>query len=232
MGPSVVLRGWVAGVLAATGLAVAGCEPRCESIEITVALQAPYTQFFNGLPACGSFPQRLVAATSSTGLTDSFSGSCQNGGNDYAYVYPDDKPCTVVRAERRRTAALSSLYGFNFGVEVEQRPDGPMLMLSDQATGSGALHSRLTYHFVTGVATGSYTDPVSHNPVPSGQPPVVTELPNFQAGGRTYPQVWRVTNPLHASRSRATAVTVLYIASDYGLVRFEQRDGTVWTLTP
>lgn len=230
MGPAVVLRRWVAGVLAATGLALGGCEPRCQSIERTVPLQAPYTQFFNGLPACGSFPQRLVAASSSTGLTDSFIGSCQKG-NDYSYVYPDDKPCDVVRAERRSITALSSLYGFNFGVEVEQRPDGPVLLLNDQSTGTGALHSKLTYHFGTGLATGSYIDPAaSYTPVPFGQPPVVTELTNFQAGSRTYPQVWRVTNPLNASRSRETAVAVYYVARDYGLVRFDQRDGAVWTL--
>ena len=224
MGAPVALRRWLAG---GALLLLAGCEPKCEPVEKILALPAPYSQFFNGLPACGSISQRLVAASSSTGLTDNFTGGCINDASSYSYT----EPCALVRAEQRRTYAVSSLYGFNFGVRVEQYPNGPLLLLSDQTSGTGALHAELTYHFATGVATGSYRDPASNNPVPFGQPPVVTELTNFLAGGRTYPQVWRVTNPLNASRSRTTAAAVLYVARDYGLIRFEQRDGTVWTLT-
>ena len=42
--------------------------------------------------------------------------------------------------------------------------------------------------------------------------------------------MWRIINPLKAAQGKSTAATVFYIDRDYGLIRFEQRDGTSWVL--
>ncbi|MDB5235193.1 MAG: hypothetical protein JWR44_2186 [Hymenobacter sp.] len=229
MGPLVVLRWGRAAALAATAL-MTGCEePHCVHSERTLMLPAPYDQFFGRLKPCGSTPPSPMVASSSNGLTDSFIGSCVS-------TYRNDSElttsCETVRTEQRITYDYASLYGFSFVTQVEQFPDGPRLLLRDQSPTSGAPNTELTYQFTSGLARVSYRDAATNTTIIFASPPTVTELTNFQSGGRTYVQVWRITNPLNAAQGRATAATVYYIDRDYGLVRFDQRDGTSWVLMP
>ncbi|MFD2717158.1 hypothetical protein ACFST9_00425 [Hymenobacter monticola] len=219
-------RGWAAVALAATGL-LAGCETECVPRQRVLALEAPYNQFFNRAPACTYTTAPPVAASSSTGLTDSFSG-CLNVSQ--SYLEASTSACETVSGELRSTYAFASLYGYSFVAQVEQLPDGPQLLVRDQSPGTGVPYATLTYRFATGQAQATYLDASANITVPFAQAPAVTELRNFQSGTRTYAQVWRITNPLNAAQGRVTAATVFYIDRDYGLIRFEQRDGTSWTL--
>lgn len=219
-------RKWAATALAATGL-LAGCETECVPRQRVLALDAPYNQFFSRAPACTFTTAPSVAASSSTGLTDSFSG-CLNIGQNY--LEASTTSCETVSGERRSIYAFASLYGYSFTAQVAQLPDGPELQLRDQSAASGAPYATLTYRFADGQAQATYLDVRTNTTVPFAQPPVVTELTNFASGTRTYAQVWRITNPLNAAQGRATAATVFYLDRDYGLIRFEQRDGTIWSL--
>lgn len=219
-------RGAATVVLAATGL-LAGCETECVPRQRRLLLDAPYNLFFSRVTACTFTTAASVAASSSTGLTDSYSG-CLNLGQ--SYLEASTTPCETVSGERRSTYAYASLYGYSFTAQVEQLPDGPQLLVRDQSPTSGAPYATLTYRFGTGQAQATYLDVRSNTTVPFTPAPAVMELRNFQSGTRTYAQVWRITNPLNAAQGRATAATVFYIDRDYGLIRFEQRDGTSWTL--
>ena len=234
MGAPVGTRRRWAATLAGGFLLLAGCreKPECQPSTRTSPLPAPYDQFFGRLPVCAATPSsKVVAANSSTGLTDSFIGSCVDGINPYTFDESASSPCETVRYERRSVYAYASLYRFYFITAVEQRAEGPVLLLRDQTPNTGAPVSDLTFAFATGVAEVRYRDATTNTSVPFDQAPVVTALSNFQSGGRTYPQVWRISHPLNAAQGRATAIAVFFIDRDYGLIRFDQRDGTSWTLT-
>lgn len=229
MGPPVAPRRWLLAGWAATAALLAGCGERCVPVQRTASLPAPYSQFFGRLSPCTYTTPPPVPASSSSGLTDSFTGSCVSAGLNSGVASTD---CETTLAERRSVYNYASLYGFSFFTVVEQTPAGPRLLLRDQTATSGAPLSELTYSFATGLAEVSYRNTATNTSVQFGQAPVATVLTNFQSGGRTYPQVWRITNPLNAAQGRATAAVVLFIDRDYGLIRFDQRDGTSWTLTP
>ncbi|MDQ2771848.1 MAG: hypothetical protein M3Y54_15270 [Bacteroidota bacterium] len=228
MGPFVALhRGLTVG-LTATALLLAGCGERCVSRQRTIALPAPYNQFFGQLAPCGYTTTAPFAARSSTGLTDSFTGSCLSTTPSYG---SSNTGCETLLIECRSTYDYASLYGFSFSVEVSLDDAGSLLRLVDLSTNSGTPTTELTYHFQSRQATVTSRD-ASYTTVVFPQPPVVTELTNYASGGRSYAQVWRITNPQKAVQGRATAVAVLYVDRDYGLIGFEQRDGTSWTLLP
>lgn len=221
-------RGWTIVALAATEL-LAGCETECVPRQRVLTLAAPYNQFFSRVPACTFTTAAAVAASSSTGLTDSFSG-CLNISQ--SYLEASTSACETVSGELRGTSAYASLYGYSFTAQVEQLPDGPQLLVRDQSSASGAPYATLTYRFGAGQAQATYLDVRTNTTVSFAQVPAVTELINFTSGGRTYAQVWRITNPLNAAQGWALSATVFYIDRDYGLIRFDQRDGTVWVLMP
>lgn len=212
----------------AAALLLSGCEPECNAPTTrTVPLTAPYDRFFNQLPACYSATPAPIAASSSTGLTDSYSGCL----SQYTEFSTNSRvPCENLGTQGLRTNNFASLYGFSFTIEIQQDPDGPRLRVRDQSTSSVASLQKLTYVFATNQAELTYYDATSGTTRPFSPAPTVSELTNFRSGSRTYAQVWRVINPLNATQGRAPAATVLFVDRDYGLIRFEQRDGTVWTL--
>lgn len=229
MGPFIALRRGLTVGLTAAALLLNGCGERCVSRQLIIALPAPYNQFFGQLALCGFSSPKPFAARSSTGLTDSFTGSCLSSSQDYTST--SYSGCETILTERRSAYDYASLYGFSFNTIVTIDATGPLLRLVDLSTNSGTPSTEITYHFQSRQATVSSRD-ASYTSVVFAQPPVVTELPNFASGGRSYAQVWRITNPLKATQGRATAVAVLYVDRDYGLIQFEQRDGTSWTLLP
>ena len=212
----------------AAALLLSGCEPECNAPTTrTVPLTAPYDRFFNQLPACYSATPAPIAASSSTGLTDSYSGCL----SQYTEFSTNSRvPCENLGTQGLRTNNFASLYGYNLTIEVEQTADGPQLRVRDQSTSSVGTSQKLTYAFATNRAELTYRATFSSDIQPFVPAPTVTELANFRSGGRTFAQVWRITNPLNAAQGRAPAATVLFVERDYGLIRFEQRDGTVWTL--
>ena len=224
MGAIVNLRGGLLASLAAAALLLAGCGEECVPVRRNAPLPAPYNQFFGRVLPCYTTIPPPVPASSSSGLTDSFIGSCMSAGVNHS-----DSGCETTVAERRSVYNQASLYGFSFTTELEQTPTGPRLLLRDQSANSGTPTTELTYHFESRQAAGSSRG-ADYLTVGFAQPPVVTELTNFASGGRTYAQVWRITNPLKAAQGKPAAVTVFYIDRDYGLIRFEQRDGTSWML--
>jgi len=227
MGPFIDLRrGLLTSLLAITAWLLPGCGKQCVPVQRNAPLPAPYNQFFSRLAPCSSLPPPPVPARSSTGLTDSFTGSCVSAGP--SYIETNDG-CETTLSERRSLYNDASLYGFRFWTQIEQMPDGPRLLLRDLSANSGTSSTELTYYFQTRQAALKSYD-TSFNPAVFGQLPVVTELTNFASGSRTYAQVWRITHPLNAAQGRATAATVLYIDRDYGLIQFDQRDGTSWVL--
>lgn len=229
MGPFITLRRDLTIGLMAAALLMDGCGERCVPRQRLVALPAPYNQFFGQLALCGSISPKPIAARSSTGLTDSFTGSCMSSSQDYTSTSYSD--CETILTERRSTYDYASLYGFSFNTIIMMDEAGPLLRLVDLSTNSGTPTTELTYHFQSRQATVTSRD-ASYTTVVFAQPPVVTELTNFTSGGRSYAQVWRITNPLKATQGRATAVAVLYVDRNYSLIQFEQRDGTSWTLLP
>lgn len=228
MGPIINLRGLLLASMAVAAMLLAGasCQKECIPTQRTTPLSAPYNQFFSRLPTCGFPAPAPVLASSSTGLTDSFTGNCVATDRGFS---ESSSGCVTQLNERRSSYQHASLYGFSLSTQIEQMPAGPQLKVRDQSANSGIASTEVTYDFQSG-QTGLKSYDTSFSPSVFGQVPVVTELTNFASGGRTYAQVWRITNPLNAARGRATAATVFYIDRDYGLIRFEQRDGTAWAL--
>jgi hypothetical protein len=226
MGPFVNLRRGLLASLLGTASLLAACERECIPVQRTTPLPAPYNEFFSRLATCGFPAPPPVPASSSTGLTDSFTGSCVSAELSYSAT---NSGCVTTLFERRRLFNQASLYGFSFSTQIEQTLFGPQLVLRDQSSNNNTSSTELTYYFQGGQTTLKGYD-TSFSPIVFGQLPVVTELTNFASGSRTYAQVWRITNPLNAAQGRATAATAYYIDRDYGLIRFDQRDGTSWVL--
>ena len=205
------------------------CERDCETSQRMAPLQAPYDQFFSQLPECKyGTPLPPTNARSSNGLTDSYTSLCMEPYTNYGV---DFNSCERVGSERRSERLSAALYGFRFRVEIEQYPRGAHLWLFDESRGAVATPMRIDYFFPTGEAY-LHSGPGASDVNPYFSPaPVVTELTNFQAANRTYAQVWRITNPQHTAQGGPTAVTAYFVDRDYGLIRFEQRDGTVWDLS-
>lgn len=228
MGAIVTLHRALRTGMAIAALLLAGCEEECVESQHRLPMAAPYSQFFGRLASCTHTSPPPVATSSSTGLTDSFTGSCVTADQSYRNIIGG---CETTLADRRSSSTQASLYGFNFHIEIEQTEAGPQLLLRDASANSGTATTEITYRFQSQQAAGS-TQNANSQATNFTTPPVVTELTNYASGGRTYAQVWRITNPLKAAVGKSIAVTAVYIDRDYGLIRFEQRDGTVWTLTP
>ncbi|RTQ53712.1 hypothetical protein EJV47_02965 [Hymenobacter gummosus] len=228
--PTCRLTGLLLGGLAAAA-ALSGCGSRCIEEYKELRLEAPYNAYFQGRPAQASYYSTpAIPARSSTGLTDSYPGVGVNIGGGY-----DDQPegynCLSFRSQSRGLDYGASLYGYSLKFNVVQYPDGPRLFVKDFSRDNPG-GTRFHYRFRTGeVSEIEFRDP-SSGYVKSGLRPEVRELTALTVGGRTYAPVWRLTNPYLAGQGRATAATVLYFSPEFGLVRFEQRDGTVWDLTP
>ena len=218
MGPFVALRRLQTSGLMAAALLLAGCGDRCVPRQRTNALTAPYNQFFSRLAPCGYTNTVPFAARSSSGLTDSYTGSCLSNGP--TYDASSSSGCETILTEHRGIYDYASLYGFRFNTIIMMDAAGPLLRLVDLSANNDTPTTELTYHFQSRQATVTSRD-ASYTTVVFAQPPVVTELTNFTSGGRSYAQVWRITNPLKATQGRATAVAVLYVDRDYGLIGFE-----------
>lgn len=225
MGTLVALR-WRGALLLLAGSTLGSCN-RCKEETVSLRLEAPYDQYFDAQPAqTFSMSQPAVAARSNNGLTDSFQGAAVSGGT---YPEPLSYNCTQYQAEHRSLDYASTLYGYNFKISVLQYRDGPLLVVDDYSRlNSGS--ARLRYHFSTGEAEPIEYRDATQGLVPDELRPTVSELPTLTVGSRTYAPVWRLTNPYLAQHGSATAATVFYLSPAHGLVRFEQRDGTVWDL--
>jgi hypothetical protein len=215
------------GLLLVAGLS--GCGSRCLEQYQNLPLAAPYNAYFQQRPTLTSYYASPLTARSSTGLTDSYPGV---GLLVDAYEnQPESYGCLSFRSQSRTLSYGASLYGYALRFNVIQYPEGPRLFVMDQSRDNPG-STRFHYRFDTGEASEiEYRDPTSGY-VTTGLRPEVRELPTLTVGGRSYAPVWRLTNPYLAQQGRATAATVLYLSPEYGLVRFEQRDGTVWDLTP
>lgn len=217
---------WRWAVLLLAGSSALGSCNRCREETVSLSLEAPYNQYFSARPAqMYNVTPPVVAARSNNGLTDSFQGAAVSGGN---YLEPLSYNCTQYQAENRSLTYSSTLYGFYFKFSVLQYRDGPLLIVDDyQRPTLGS--SRLRYHFSTREA-----EPIEYRedtqPLVTGPRPEVTQLPTLTVGSRTYARVWRVTNTYLVQSGPATAATVFYLSPEDGLVRFEQRDGTIWDL--
>jgi hypothetical protein len=227
------MRGRCGGLLGVASILVtlgtlSGCNG-CREETVTLRLAAPYNGYFNARPAQTYNPmQPAVAARSNNGLTDSYQGAAVAREN---YPEPLSYNCTQYQAESRRLDYASALYGYHFTFSVVQYRDGPMLVVDDYSRDNNG-STRFRYHFNTGES-----EPIEHRDptqllVTSGLRAEVSELPMLTVGGRSYAPVWRLRNPYQQQYGRPTAATMLYLSPEYGLIRFEQRDGTVWDLTP
>lgn len=218
-------RPWVLLLLA--GSSAWGSCNRCREETVSLSLAAPYNQYFSARPAqTYNSPPPVVAARSNNGLTDSFQGAAVSGGN---YPEPLSYNCTQYQAENRSLDYTSTLYGYNFKFSVLQYRDGPLLVVDDYSRSILGL-SRLRYHFGTGEAEPIEIRDALQGLVANELRGQVSELPTLTVGSRTYVRVWRVTNTYLKQNGPAAAATVFYLSPEHGLVRFEQRDGTVWDL--
>ncbi|UOQ74388.1 hypothetical protein [Hymenobacter cellulosilyticus] len=194
---------------------------------MNLRLDAPYDHYFDARPEqTFSTPPLVVVARSNNGLTDSFQGAAVRGGN---YPEPLSYNCTQYQAQNRSLNYASTLYGYTFKFSVLQYRDGPLLVIDDYSRLNGSA-TRLRFHFATGEAEPIEYRDATQGLVANGPRATVSELPTLTVGSRTYNSVWRLTNTYLAQYGPATAATVFYLSPTHGLVRFEQRDGTVWDL--
>ncbi|RTQ53710.1 hypothetical protein EJV47_02955 [Hymenobacter gummosus] len=199
-----------------------GCR-HCREETVTPNLAPPYDGWFRGRAGSAN---PTVAATTAAGLTDSYPNTTTVGG-----TYPDPLSynCTQYHSESRNLNYAAALYGYSFRISVVQYHEGPLLLVSDYSRGNPAT-TWLRYHLSTGKAEPIRYSNMPAGVVPDSLKPDVRQLPSLTVNGYTYAPVWRLTNPYLASRGAPSSAAVLYLSPEYGLVRFEQRDGTVWNL--
>jgi hypothetical protein len=218
-------------MLVALLLMLPACRKDCWH-QTQLELEAPYTTYFDQLTRAGSSSDgRVVTARSSTGLTDSY----LNVQVRQEGFTPEQRGCEAYLSSGRSVYYNPSLYRRSFRVSVVPYPDAPRLIVQEQfgsLTGQTA-DSEIFYDLSNQLPNYvRYYDPAKYSYQYYDVPPQVQSLPTLTVGGRTYTDVLRLTNPYAVQRGNATTGVVYYITRDYGLVRFEQRDGTVWDLTP
>jgi hypothetical protein len=129
-----------------------------------------------------------------------------------------------------------SVYRRGFVVTVAQYPAGPVLIVQEQArtpTPTGADSEVTAYLDVQQPGRVRYYDYAANQGYQTfDTPPELQTLPTLTVGGRSYQNVLRLSNPYAAQRGSAGSITAYYVHPELGLLRFEQRDGTQWDLTP
>ncbi|MCC3155878.1 hypothetical protein LJ737_01425 [Hymenobacter sp. 15J16-1T3B] len=234
MGPFLITaRRAALGLLLGLGLTGLRCHSGCDEDYVELSLPASYTDYFAQFPGSPSpaGAGRPVDARSSTGLTDRYANVFVT---PYGFPTPESYNCTIYRSEGRSLFYNPSLYPRYFRLSIAQYPSGPTLVVEEQFGGSATPSASEVYYPLTGTEPGRvrYTEPGQYTRTTYAEPPAVQTLPALTVAGRTYREVLRLTNPYAAQHGPATAAGVYYIDRGYGLVRFEQRDGTVWDLTP
>lgn len=219
----------VAAALLGGAFALTSCPQGCREEIIGLELTEPYTAYFNQLTyPSGSFNDgRVVLARSSTGLTDSYLNVEATTGGMMAQ--PEARQCAYYFSTGRTVLYSPSLYRHHFRLSVAQYPDGPVLIVEEPDTDESALYYSLTEERPEQVR---YYSLINYGFQRYDVLPEAETLPTLLVDGHTYTNVLRLTNPYAAEHGSPNSATVYYIDRGYGLLRFQQRDGTIWNLTP
>ncbi|RAK64686.1 hypothetical protein [Hymenobacter edaphi] len=221
------LRRGSLGLLLTLSLSALRCgRDDCNDVQI-LQLAAPYTSYFGRFQSA-----RVVPASSSSGLTDSYT-DVYVATYGAAFPMPEPRGCTSYQSLGRSLRYRPSLYHRSFVVSVAQYPNGPMLIVEEQLSPGANSTSELYYRLAEQRPDPvQYYDPATQRTEQYADLPDAQTLLSLTVAGRSYQQVLRLTNPYAARNGAASAAVVYYVSPEYGLLRFEQRDGTVWDLTP
>jgi hypothetical protein len=200
---------------------------QCDPQHLNLDLAGPYNGWFDNLPSTDNYSINILSSDS---LTDAFQfekyvGYCDEYPfNDFMHY---DDPCIYYQFGNIQLSYFSSIYRFSARVMVLQMDDGPHLRIEDNSSSKYA-YIFMDYNIITDTPNniiysidGKQTSPYKIS---------VEIVPTVISNNFEFHNVYKITDNLTLNEGNNFDITVFYIDTTDGLIKFEQKCGTIWDI--
>ncbi len=201
----------------------------CEHQNVQLNLESPYNNWYSNLSS-NNVDGNYFSIISNSGLTDAFRYEKHSGYISDFHVrdfFQNDDPCTTWEFAYIYLTYYSNIYKFLIDLRVLQMNDGVHLQINDYGS------PKYGYIFMDYNITNNTESNIiySENGKETSTYKISVDIINeITSNNITYYNVYKITNNLSLNEGSSFDITIIYIDKDNGMIKFEQKNGTIWDI--